>query len=170
MFNSIETLVYFYQISYPKNIKVRTKLGNFLLNKIFFQILILFLHQTLQFLDVFIFHQISAFPCMFSLEYPKHCDDYFDLSNDLNEALKQLTHHQDVFEQFRRCFSRTFYSKFKWYDDRRCIRVLESLCLKCLFSRSFDSRLFHKEYLIWWYSTSFFNFSHADRFRPNSKL
>ena len=41
-FDLVETLAYFYQISYPKIFKVWTKLDNLLLNKIFIQILILF--------------------------------------------------------------------------------------------------------------------------------
>ena len=47
MSDFVETFTYFYQIPYPKNVKVWTKLNNFLLNIIFDPILTLFLHRTL---------------------------------------------------------------------------------------------------------------------------
>ena len=43
----IETLTYFYQIPYSKNVKVGTKSDNFLLNNIFILILILFFETGL---------------------------------------------------------------------------------------------------------------------------
>ena len=46
MFKLIKTLTYFYLIPYSKNVKVWSQLDNFLLNKIFIRILILFLCIT----------------------------------------------------------------------------------------------------------------------------
>ena len=46
--NFVETLPHFYQIPYPKNVNVWTKLDNFLLNKIFVGILTLFFESHLK--------------------------------------------------------------------------------------------------------------------------
>ena len=42
LFDLVETVTYFKQMPYSKNVKFLTKLDNFLLNNIFIQILILF--------------------------------------------------------------------------------------------------------------------------------
>ena len=51
-FDLVETSVYFYHIPFLKNFKVSTKLDNFLLNKIFIQILLLFCTKPYIFLGI----------------------------------------------------------------------------------------------------------------------